>query len=124
MSLNANLIRFVQSKEHRKVLIWGCIENTAAIIEMLEKENIEIAGYIDRKCNVLHTYQGRPVYDKIIIKEKAYYVYIAMEYMERAVIDFLNENGYKEYDDWWYPKKKVILDGTRNYSDAYGNEYI
>lgn len=39
------------------------------------------------------------------------------------VINYLKENNYNEFNDYWYPYRVVYLDGSSSYNDLYGNEY-
>lgn len=119
-------------KSGKRVLIWGACERNKPVLELLNRHDIAVAGYIDKKAedvqitgeqNGAFTYNDLPVYGKEIIETERFFVYVGLRATYEDVIACLAENGYKEFIDYWYANRTVILDGSNSYKDLYGNEY-
>jgi len=120
------LLKNIKSKGG-KVLIWGACEQNDAIVDFFMTQNIDVIGYIDQKAtacpNKTYEYRSLPVYDTDSIREKSAFVYIGLLRTYKDVIECLEKCDYKEFIDYWYPHREIILDGSVDYSDLYGNEY-
>lgn len=86
----------------KKVLVWSACYKTDAVVAELKKAGINIYGYIDQKSESMNTYKGYRVYDREILKINRFFVYVAMDTIYYDVVDFLKENGYVEYEDYFY----------------------
>lgn len=106
-----------------KVMIWSACEKTDEIFALLKEHQIEICGYIDREYQSKKEYNGLTVFDKSILKEKGYFVYIGLENTYPEVLDFMRKSAYEEFKDYWYPAREIILDGSTDWHDDYGNIY-
>lgn len=106
-----------------RVLVWGAHKKNDDIVHYLRGKGIEVCGYIDRFFKEIKELNNLPVYGKEILNEVRYCVFVALEDTYPEVIEFLDKIGYREFSDYWYPSRKVVLDGSIKYSDIYGNEY-
>lgn len=111
-------------KKGNRVLIWGACERNNEILEFFKKHGVNAAGYIDRNADKQHTYNGLRVFAKDIIKGGDYFVYVGLLDTYDEITAYFEENNYREFDDYWYPCRKVVLDGGKSYKDLYGNEYV
>lgn len=120
------LLKNIKSKGG-KVLIWGACEQNDAIVDFFKAQSIDVIGYIDQKAtacpNKTYEYRSLAVYDTDSIREKSAFVYVGLLRTYKDVIECLEKNNYKEFIDYWYPHREIILDGSVDYSDLYGNEY-
>lgn len=107
-----------------KILIWSACEKSDYALKTLKKAGIDIYGYIDRDYEKIKQYNGYKVYSRDIIKSDKFFVYVALESTYSDILYFLHENNYKEYEDFWYPCRKIRITGSYPYSDLYGNEYF
>lgn len=105
----------------KKIYIWGICSRDDMILSDLSEQSIEIAGFIDRKASIMSEYNGYKVYDKSVITKGDCFVYISLKKTYPDIIDYLTEIGLDEFEDYWYPKREIFLDGRENYSDQYGN---
>lgn len=110
-------------KKGNKVLIWGACKRNNDILNFFRQHKINVIGYIDRNADTQISFNNLPVFDKNIIINDNYFIFIGLLNTYKDVISYLDDCGYNEFDDYWYPGKKVILDGSESYSDIYGNEY-
>ena len=120
------LVKNIKSKGG-KVLIWGACEQNDSIVDFFKAQSIDVIGYIDQKAtacpNKTYEYRSLAVYDTDSIREKSAFVYVGLLRTYKDVIECLEKNNYKEFIDYWYPHREIILDGSVDYSDLYGNEY-
>lgn len=117
------MLKYAMSETAYKILIWGAYEKSDYVLNFFKDNHVEIYGYIDSAYKDKCEYRGYKVYDSNIIKSQKFYVYVALENTYNDILFFLNECGYKEYLDFWYPCRMVRLCGYQPYSDYYGNEY-
>lgn len=106
-----------------RVLVWGAHKKNDDIVHYLRDKGIEVCGYIDRLYKEIKELNHLPVYEKDILNDVKYSVFVALEDTYPEVIEFLDKIGYREFSDYWYPTRKIMLDGSKNYRDLYGNEY-
>ena len=116
---NLNNILCVASFD-REILVWGASYKADEIVKQLSEWGVSIHGYIDRNESI-RSFRGKKVFGADILKEKKWYVYVALMDQYQEVTDALKKYGYEEFDDYWYPGRLVELDGTGNYEDLYGN---
>ncbi len=109
-------------RENLKVLIYGG-DKSPYLIEMFKKFGIEVTGYIDRDYEKLEVVNHIKVYDKGVIKEGGFFIFVDLKETYKEVIDFLEKSGYVEFITYWYPRRRVVLEGNIDYCDLYGNEY-
>jgi len=110
-----------QNIGQRKVFIWGVWELTNEIESILQTEDIEIAGYIDRAKTGTY-YNKRKVYSKEILEgqKDSYYICLSVIY-HQDIYDQLLEYGYKEIEDFFYFYSQIKLQEANYYNDIYGN---
>lgn len=113
-----------KSGQQHSIMIWGASKKSDEIVSLLKGWNFRIVGFIDRDCENIREYKGYPVYNAEKLKEKKYFVCVALQKNHKDVIDFLELYGYKEFTDYWYPGRLIKLDGTVDYEDLYGNLLI
>lgn len=118
-------------KKGNKVLIWGACERNNDILEFFRQKNVNVVGYVDKKVEEgtehmpeIHIYNDLPVYNKDIIRDNDYFVYVGLLNTYDDIISYFEDNDYSEFVDYWYPNRKIKLDGSCVYKDLYGNEYI
>lgn len=104
-----------------KILIWGACKKNDNIKELFHSWGFSVCGYIDRNHVREEEYNGLKVFGSEILAEGRFFVYIGLATTYPEVFDTMQQYGYIEFKDFWYPSKKVILDGTENYMDSYGN---
>ncbi len=105
-----------------KVLIYGGVKEIT-LVEEFKKYGIEVEGYIDKNYKRLKMVNEIKVYDREVIKEGGFFIFVDLKETYKDIIDFLEENGYVEFITYWYPKRRIILNGNIDYYDLYGNEY-
>lgn len=103
------------------VLIWGACERNIEIQRLIEEWGFTVEGYIDRQYKTIKSFNGRSVFSAECLSEKKHFVFVGLKKTSPSAIATLKDNGYKEFIDYWYPTRSVILDGTQDYSDPYGN---
>ncbi len=111
-------------KKGNKVLIWGACERNNDILEFFRQNDVNVVGYIDQNADEQNTCNDLPVYNKDIIRSDSYFVYVGLLKTYDEVISHLESNNYREFADYWYPNREIKLDGSCDYKDLYGNEYI
>lgn len=104
-----------------KIMIWGCTDRGLRICSELISWGFTVIGYIDRKYVSMSEYNGYRVYGCDELKNDTYFVYIALDSNNNEIIKQLGEYGYEEFTNYWYPRRLIRLDGTKDYSDMYGN---
>lgn len=120
-----NLKKAIQkSKLQHDIMIWGATTKSDGMVSVFTAWGFNIFGYIDRNYINIKEYNGYSVYGPAQLAKKKYFVYVALEANYKEVIDTLELFGYKEFEDYWYPRRLVELDGTKNYQDPYGNSLI
>ena len=110
-----------ERRMERQTIIWGASPKSDRIFSVLENWGLPIAGYIDKNFNNISKYNGYPVYSIEKLMESKYFVFVALKAHYDEVINQLDEMGYIEFVDFWYPERIITLDGTKNYQDLYGN---
>lgn len=65
-----------------------------------------------------------PVYSPKILKNKKAFVFVALTRYDKEIEITLNQFGYREWEDYWYPYKEIHIDGTSDYQDKYGNYVV
>ena len=105
----------------RKVLIWGASCKTDGILSMLEKHKIQIAGYIDKQAKKIKEYNNYSCYDRDIVGDDEYFVYIGLQGFYEDIIEYLKSYGYEEFKTFLYPSRQCKIHNCSAYSDAYGN---
>lgn len=111
------------NKNGNKVLIWGACKRNDEILDFFRRQNINVVGYIDRNADKQTRFNDLPVFDRNIIKNDKYYIFVGLLDNYEDIISHLKNCGYNEFDDYWYPGNKVTIDGSQPYKDIYGNEY-
>lgn len=112
------------SGRQNRIMVWGASSKSDAIVSVLESWGFTIAGYIDKKSDSMSVYRDSPVYGREKLSEAKCFVFVALRAHYESVLDYLNETGYTEFVDFWYPRKKIELDGTVDYEDLYGNRLV
>ena len=107
-----------------QVMIWGASPKSDRIFSVLKNWGVTIAGYIDKNFSNIPEYNGYSVYPIEELLESQYFVFVALTAHYDEVINQLNEMGYKEFVDFWYPERIIKLDGTKNYQDLCGNKLV
>ncbi len=87
----------------KKVLVWSACYKTDKVVAELKKAGIDIYGYIDQKSGMMNTYNDHIVYDKNILQEDRFFVYVALDTVYYDVVEYLKKNDYVEYEDYFYP---------------------
>lgn len=113
-----------KSKLQHEIMIWGASNKSDKIVSIFTKWGFTIWGYIDRNYINIREYNGYTVYGPEQLRKRKYFVYVALQASYTEVIDKLNLFGYQEFVDFWYPRRLVELDGTKNHQDLYGNLLI
>ena len=104
MDISECLIKPIKANGYEnKVLVWSACVKTDRVVEELKKHGIQICGYIDQKAAELDSYNGYKVYDKNVLARDKYFVYVGMDTPYQIVLDWLKQNGYEEYRDYFYP---------------------
>lgn len=82
-----------------------------------------MAGYIDNNPEIT-CYQEFPVYRPEILKEKSYYLFVALENKYLEVIQTIESYGLNEFEDYIYPSLNLVVvsENQRDYADMNGNE--
>ena len=104
-----------------RIFIWGASDKSRPILEKIKQWGFCICGFIDRNYINIKEYEGYHVYGIEELKNKCF-VYVALQANYVDVIKTLEQLGYQEFINYWYPGKLVELDGTQNYQDMYGNQ--
>ena len=73
-------------RENLKVLIYGG-DKSPYLIEMFKKFGIEVTGYIDRDYEKLEVVNHIKVYDKGVIKEGGFFIFVDLKETYKEVID-------------------------------------
>lgn len=110
-----------KNKLQKKIMIWGCTDKSDEIVSLFIKWNFSIIGYIDKEAKNICQYKGYKVFEIDELEKERYFVYVALNSNYDEVIEKLYLYGYKEFLNYWYPRRLVKLDGTKNYYDLYGN---
>lgn len=103
-----------------KIIIWGACEKNHSIKELFYSWGFSVCGYIDRN-HVREEYNGLKIFSSKILAEGRFFVYVGVTATYPEIFHTMHQYGYFEFKDFWYPSKKVVLDGTENYTDSYGN---
>lgn len=107
-----------------KILIWGASDKSDCILEMIKKWGYDICGFIDSNHDNIKEYKGYKVYGRELLDTDVWFVYVALKANYEDVISTFNRLGYQEFINYWYPRRLVVLDGTENYQDLYGNQLV
>lgn len=107
----------------RRIVIWGASTKSDIILSKLVYWGMEIHGFIDKNYYNIDSYKGYQVYSEKELQKEKFFVYIALQANYDEVIRKLDQYGYREYEDYWYPYRIIELNGENNYKDLYGNEY-
>lgn len=91
-------------------MIWGASPKSDRIFSVLKNWGVTIAGYIDKNFSNIPEYNGYSVYPIEELLESQYFVFVALTAHYDGVINQLNEMGYKEFVDFWYPERIIKLD--------------
>lgn len=120
-----NLKMAVECSNYKhKIIIWGASTKSDSILSMFKEWGCTVVGYVDRKADTICEYNELPVYEICRLQEEKYFVYVALSAHHADVLSQLDEFGYTEFVNFWYPHRLVDLDGTVNYEDAYGNSLV
>lgn len=116
-------------KKGNKVLIWGACERNNDILDFFKRNDVNVVGYIDenvteQETEYMSNINDLQLYNKDIINDNDYFVYVDLLKSFDEVISYLDDNNYSEFVDYWYPWHEIKLDGRCSYSDLYGNEYV
>lgn len=106
---------------HTKLVIWGASDKSKKVLEWLISKQISVYGFIDRDYINIKEYKGYLVYGPEKLAEEKFFVYVALQADYEDVIKWLHKLNYKEFTDYWYPRRVIKLDGMTNYQDLYGN---
>lgn len=118
----SNLKKTLECSDYKhKIIIWGASTKSDSILNMFKEWGCTVVGYVDRKADSICEYNKLPVYEICHLQEEKYFVYVALSAHHADVLSKLDEFGYSEFVNFWYPHRLVDLDGTVNYEDAYGN---
>lgn len=113
-----------KSKLQHDIMIWGATEKSDEMVSLFTAWGFTVSGYIDRDYINIKEYKGYRVHGAEQLNKRKYFVYVALKANHKEVIDTLELFGYQEFEDYWYPRRLVDLDGTQNYQDPYGNSLI
>ena len=120
-----NLKKTLECSEYKyKIIIWGASPKSDSILKMFKEWGFQVVGYVDRNADTIRNYNQLPVYEISKLREDKYFVYVSLLTNHADVLARLEDFGYIEFEDFWYPNKLVDLDGTENYEDAYGNKLV
>ncbi len=109
-----------------RVLIWSAFEKSEkndCVFRFFKNRGIEVYGCINGGYRGIKEYNGYKVYSRDIIKNGKFFIYVTLDNTYNDILYFLEENGCREYTDFWYPKRRVYITGYQPYSDLYGNVY-
>lgn len=121
----SNLKKALECSNYKhKIVIWGASAKSDSILELFKEWGCTVVGYVDRKADVICEYNKLPVYEICRLQEEKYFVYVALSAHHADVLVQLEEFGYTEFINFWYPHRLVDLDGTVDYEDAYGNSLV
>lgn len=120
-----NMYKFLENNHiSDKVLVWGANFRSDLILSDFKKHGIEIVGLIDNDAIAISEYKGYHVFAPCKLFEERYFVYVSQKGDCYDIAETLESYGYKEFKDYWYPRRCVKLDGTTDYHDLYGNRLI
>lgn len=107
----------------RKLLIWGAWEIGWELAQVLKQNHLEPYAYVDSN-HYVKDYKGYPVMTPDILHtdNKAEYYLVISLVEHSSVYKKLEQNQWKEFEDFIYCGKTVNLTSCKNYQDIYGNK--
>lgn len=118
-----SIIALIKGKyNNRKLLIWGAWDIGWELAEALRENNLELYAYVDSN-HYGKDYKGYSVISPDVLDENnrsEYYLIVSL--VEHAsVYKALEDKQWKEFEDFIYLGKTVLLTSCKNYQDVYGN---
>ena len=114
--------------KEKKCFIWGGYSKGAEISNYLEKNGLEINGFIDSFKNGVD-YCGKKVFSPDYLMKLNYkpYIFIAIEGVRNEIVSWLLNNNFKNVIDFFYfsmETPEIELSSIRgSYKDCYGNSF-
>lgn len=109
--------------QNRKVFIWGAFLQGGYVKEFLEKNEIDIEGYVDSFNQ--GEYCGTKVYPfEEVSKVENRYIFVAVNGIREQIMNLLISSGMEDDQDYFYISHEYTVQTRYYYKDIYGNEII
>lgn len=95
------ICRAVEYAKGRNIYIWGAGVGGKIVEEVCRRRGIAIAGFCDKKADIIKEYLGYQVFPFSEMNPKNDYLLISFMTFEYDLLDWIHEIGYT-YDDCFY----------------------
>ena len=82
----------------RDIYIWCAGHGGAIVKEVLERDGISVAGFIDKKAVEIGSYKDCPCILPEKVDRKQHYVIISLIQMDYALVEYLFDQGFSSHD--------------------------
>jgi len=89
--------------DHRKIVIWGAGKGGRDLLNLMEKADIEVFGFVDKNTEKKKQCIGFSVENIDILDYHTHFVVISLKKFELQIIEILRSRGFVYQNDFIYP---------------------
>lgn len=114
----------------RRILIWGAGNGGRIVKSVLQRQGVDIAGFVDKRADQMGEYLGYPVYKTEGIKPERDFILISLMTAQNDILKALSELGYGKEDCFYLlenegcDKSDIVYRGCKIGRYTYGYESL